>query len=125
MAFFDTVADYIVEARRLLQDGTAPFRYADATLIAGLNQAIQEAHRVRADLFLPNPLVIPNMVASGDSMAWLDAGYRQAFLYYVVGHAEAFDAEPSQDARASAFINGFMTRLTGSVMPITQMGAPQ
>lgn len=126
MAFFDTVQDYNTEARRLLQDNVAPYRYADATITTALNQAIQEARRLRPDLFLASPSALPNMVLLTDDMSWLDVQYRAAFLLYAVGHCEAFDAEPAQDARASAFLQGFVARLTSPMGPITQIsGVPQ
>lgn len=125
MALFDTVQDYNTEARRILQDFVAPYRYADVTLTSALNEAVQEARRLRPDLFLPDPTVIPFLVALTDSMTWLDVQYRQAFLLYIVGHCEAFDADPAQDARASAFLQGFIARLTAPLGPITPLGAPQ
>ncbi|HLZ24577.1 MAG TPA: hypothetical protein VKQ30_20875 [Ktedonobacterales bacterium] len=125
MALFDTVADYLTEARNMLQDYTQPYRYADATIITALNEAVYEARRVRADLFLPNPSSIPSLAASGDSTSFIDVQYRLAFLDYVVGHCEAFDAEPNQDSRAQAFIQGFLMRLTSPISPISVMGANQ
>ena len=53
MPALDTVAQYLEEARRLLQDEVAPFRYPDDDIVDALNIGLMEARRLRADLFLP------------------------------------------------------------------------
>ena len=44
----DTVADYIHDARVLLQDEVAPYRYSDTQLVTSLNYAFMEAQIGRA-----------------------------------------------------------------------------
>ena len=53
MPALETVGQYLEEARRLLQDEIAPYRYPDDDLIDALNIGLLEARRLRADLFLP------------------------------------------------------------------------
>jgi hypothetical protein len=49
-----TVADYVSDARVLLQDTVEPYRYADTELVTGLNFALMECRKQRIDLF-PRP----------------------------------------------------------------------
>lgn len=46
-----TPADVILEARRLVQDQTAPYRYSDAVLLGYVNQTLQRMAILRPDLF--------------------------------------------------------------------------
>ena len=52
MATLDQVPDYIADARTILLDTIAPFRYDDPSLLIAFNVALLEARRVRADLFV-------------------------------------------------------------------------
>lgn len=119
--YLDTAADYLEEARRMLQDRITPYRYPDDALLKGLQQGVYEAKRLRPDLFLPNPEVNKTIAVGTDDMSWLDQRYREAMLYYVVGHVEAFDSESAQDARAQAFLTSFQSRL---IQPLTQAAPP-
>lgn len=111
--FLDTVSDYVSNARGLLQDNVAPYRYADADLVAALNVATSEALRIRPDLFYGATL--PNLTSTSDSTGWIAPAYRTAFLHYLIGHIELRDAEPTEEARASSLIASFTQKLTGSL----------
>ena len=59
----DTVADYMREARVLLQDTVPTYRYGDDSLISALNLAIMTARRNRPDLFM-EVTTIPQFVVA-------------------------------------------------------------
>lgn len=109
----DTVADYIHDARVLLQDEVAPYRYSDAQIVTALNYAFMEARRLRPDLmksFFNSSM--PTYTASSSSTAVaVDPQYRVAFLYYICGMVQLRDDEATQDARASGFMNKFTSSL--------------
>lgn len=108
-----TVANYITEARALLQDQTAPYRYSDDEIVRALNMAIQDARRVRAELFQAYfDLSLPQY-SSGATGATVDIDpmYRTSFLFYIVGAMQLRDQEDTTDARASNFLNKFVTDL--------------
>lgn len=107
----DTVQDYIDEARVLLQDKDTPFRYSDAELIRILNIAIMEARRLRPDIFLGKMhITLQSYTAVGNAVD-LEPMYRPAFVYYMVGRAELRDAEHTQDSRAAALMNKFVSQM--------------
>ena len=109
----DVVADYMVEARILLQDKVPTYRYADSELISALNLAIMTARRNRPDLFMA-VVTIPQFtvadIAAGTAFA-MDIQYRVAFLFFMVGYAQLRDEEDTQDTRAAAFIGKFTQQL--------------
>lgn len=107
-----TVGQYIAECRVLLQDKFAPFRYSDEEIVIGLNIGLQEASRLRVDLFLPSFTVpeaafpvVPSAAISMDPM------YRSALVYYVVGRMQLRDDEPTVDQRAAALLQKFTQQL--------------
>lgn len=107
-----TVGQYIAECRRLLQDQFAPYRYPDEDIVTGLSIGLQEARRLRADLFLPTfdvpeaafP-VVPAAAINFDPM------YRSALVYYVVGRMQLRDDESTTDTRAAAHLQKFTQQL--------------
>jgi hypothetical protein len=109
----DTVADYIHDARVLLQDEVTPYRYSDAQLVNALNYAFMETRRIRPDVvksFFNSPLPTYS-ASSGSTSVSLDAQYRVAFLYYICGMVQLRDDEATQDTRASGFMNKFTSSL--------------
>lgn len=112
MATLGTVAKYITSARVLLQDTVdSPYRYSDGELITGLNIAILEARKLRPDLFLAEDFSLPEFTANDATAVPIDAQYRPAFLYYMIGHAQLRDDEPTQDNRAAALLGRFTSQL--------------
>ncbi|MCA6318324.1 hypothetical protein [Phenylobacterium sp.] len=110
----DTVGDYVARARVLMQDTVdAPYRYSNVELVEALNLALLEARRLRPDLMIAFfKTSIPTYSASSLTTAVsIDEQYRTAFLYYIVGHAQLRDEENTQDARASVFLNKFVSQL--------------
>ena len=109
----DTVAQYINEARILLQDTVPTYRYADAELVMTMNLGIMTARRNRPDLFLEVatvPQFVVGDIAAG-TVFTMDPQYRVAFLFFMVGFAQLRDEEDTQDTRAAAFIGKFTQQL--------------
>jgi hypothetical protein len=112
----DTVADYITDARVLLLDQTAPFRYDDPSLLEALNLMLLEGRRLRADLFVHNRRLqgrVPVFKINDNSLVPIEDQFRLGFLYGMVGHAIARDQEDIQDERAVSFMNIMSNVLTG------------
>jgi hypothetical protein len=109
----ETVANYVAEARVLLQDVVPTYRYSDVELVSNLNLAIMTARRNRPDLFL-SVTTIPQFIASdiaNGTLFVMDPQYRVAFLFFMVGFAQLRDEEDTQDTRAAAFIGKFTQQL--------------
>lgn len=109
----DTVANYIARARVLLLDTLAPYRYSDAELVENLNLGLLEMRRLRPDLMMStfNGDIPMYSSASPSTNVACDVQYRVALLYYVCGQAQLRDEEPTQDARASTFLNKFVAQM--------------
>lgn len=111
----ETVAQYITECRTLLLDKNVPYRYSDAEIVDGINIGMQEARRLRADLFIPQNFAVAWVNPSGtiDTAATvpLDVMYRSALVYYIVGRMQLRDDEATTDARASGFMQKFTSQL--------------
>jgi hypothetical protein len=109
----DTVADYIHDARVLLQDEVTPYRYSDAQMVTALNYAFMEVRRIRPDVVKSffNSSLPTYSTASPSTTVALDPQYRVAFLYYICGMTQLRDDEATQDARASGFMNKFTSSL--------------
>lgn len=113
MPALDTVADYIADARVLLQDAVEPYRYSSAELVENLNLGLLEIRRLRPDVMASTfRTSIPKYSAASTSTAVaVDVQYRVALLYYVCGQAQLRDAEDVQDARSLAFLNKFTAQM--------------
>jgi hypothetical protein len=109
----DTVADYIADARVLLQDAVAPYRYGDSELVENLNRGLLEMRRLRPDLMISyfNGSIPKYASTSQSTNVDCDVQYRIALLYYICGQAQLRDEEATQDARATVFINKFTAQL--------------
>lgn len=115
----DTVEDYISDARVLLLDQVAPYRYDDPSLITALNVTLLEARRLRADLFVFNDRQggrVPHYATNDNTKVPIEEQFRLGILHGVVGHAIERDQEDVQDARAVSFLNIMSNILTGKSM---------
>jgi len=113
-----TIDDYINDARTLLQDTIAPYRYDDASLIVAMNVTLLEGRRVRPDLFVyRNPKIGPIVQSfqnkDGTELV-MEEQFRLAFLHGMCAHALLRDQEDIQDNRAAAFAATFSSILTGN-----------
>ena len=115
MAALDTVGKIVDYSRILLQDTLEPFRYPTDQLIGILNLSIQDAKRLRPDLFLSSPVDLPLYSLASDTIA-VDPQYRMALVYFVVGQAQLRDEEDTQDTRASVMLIKFAQMLTEPLM---------
>jgi predicted phage-related endonuclease len=109
-----TVADYVSEARRLLQDQNVPYRYPDTSIVLALNLAIGEASRIRAEMFQDYfDDDLPAYYADDlDEVVDVPPAFRIAFLYFIVGHNQLADQEDTTDARSTVLLNKFIAQLT-------------
>lgn len=116
----ETVSDYIDDARTLLQDSIAPFRYDDPSLLRGLNIALLEGFRLRPDLFLfqkhPGGRLVPSYTANDATVVPIEFPFRNAFLHGMAGHALERDQEDVQDERAVLFLSIMTNLLTGKTI---------
>ncbi len=129
MSTLETVEDYISDARTLLQDTIAPYRYDDPSLLVAFNVTILEAYRLRPDLFRfhkergqwgHSP---PNFAYVDSEEVKIEPAFRLAFVYGTVAHALARDQEDVQDNRANSFMNLFSNILIGVRSAPIQGGA--
>lgn len=110
MAMLDTVADYVREARTLLQDEVETYRYSDAELLSALNMGVLTARRLRPDLFIGTD-TLPYFTAVDSTEFDMDEQYRLPFVYFMVGHAQLRDEEDTSDQRSAAFIGRFTQQM--------------
>jgi hypothetical protein len=107
----DTVADYITEARALLQDARTPYRYSDGEIAAAIGLGLYEARRLRPELFTAG--VVPSITSAtttGTAVA-MDVQYRMSLLYYVVGHISMRDEEEGSDSRGAGYKRMFLAQM--------------
>jgi hypothetical protein len=112
----NTVADYIKDARTLLQDRVPPYRYDDPSLLVAINLALLEARRLRADLFVFNLDVngqVQAFTEVDDTYVAMEPPFRLALLHGLCGHALERDQEDVQDIRATTFLGLFNAGLIG------------
>lgn len=115
-AALDTVADYVTQARILLQDTIPDYRYPDIDIVNALNHGLQRARLLRADLFIATDGVPPYFTANDNSPVDFEIMYRPGLLLYIVGQIQLRDEEDTQDSRAALLINTFINML--------EMGSP-
>lgn len=107
----DTVSEYVAQARSLLQDTTAPQRYATGDLKDALGFALLEARRLRADLFVDGKPILVDRQSSDSASVVIDIQYRMALVYYMVGHAMLRDEEEGSQQLARAYKAQFGSQL--------------
>lgn len=114
-----TITDYVNDARDLLQDTIAPFRYDDTALVNAMNVTLLEGRRLRPDLFVYNnrPLGqrgVQSFQANDGSELIMEEPFRLGFLYGMAAQTITRDQEDIQDERAGIFMSFFNTILTGA-----------
>lgn len=126
-----TVGNCITDARTLLQDTIAPYRYDDPSLLTALNAAMLETRRLRSDLFVFDLRVkgqTQAFQAVDDTKINIEPQFRLALVHGICGHACERDQEDFADARASAFLlmfaQGLLGKQLGPVMGGAGPGAP-
>lgn len=106
----DTVADYIAEGRRLLQDNRVPYRYSDSAFISAVNFGLLEMRRIRPELFLGRLANVPTYTSVNNAVD-VDPQYRIALSYYVTGRVGIQDDEAADETRAGTFMQKFIAQL--------------
>jgi hypothetical protein len=115
----NTVADYMADARTLLQDTIPPYRYDDPSLLTALNITLLEARRLRPDLF------VFNLETKGQTQSFtevdetyvaMEPQFRLAILHGLCAHALERDQEDVQDVRASSLMAQFNAGLVGRTL---------
>lgn len=122
----ETVKEYIDDARTLLLDRIAPYRYGDISLLVAFNLSLLEGRRLRPDLFVyRHGNRVPSYSAVDGQKVDIEPQFRKAFVYGLAAHALARDQEDVQDQRANLF-QGVMTNiLTGLGGAPVGGGTPQ
>jgi hypothetical protein len=125
----NSVADYVADARTLLQDLVPPYRYDDPSLLIALNLTLLEACRLRSDLFVFNRRYkgqIQAFRAIDDTYVVIEPEFRLAILHGLCAHAMERDQEDYQDSRVSTFLAMFTSGLVGhGIGPIAGGSPPQ
>lgn len=117
-----TVSDIISDARTLLLDTIGPNRYTDTELLVGLNTALLEVRRVRADLFLGRYKGhVPRFNNVDGETVHIEPQFRLALVYGTLAHALMRDEEDVQDARANAFEAKMIRLLVGNPLQAAQL----
>src|SRR3954467_15266306 len=123
----NTVADYVAEARVLLQDKVPPYRYEDPSLLSSINLTLGEARRLRPDLFVFNRKSkgqIQAFKAVDATYVVMEPQFRLAIVHGLVGHALARDQEDYEDQRAPTFLGMFTQGLVGHGIGPVAGGSP-
>jgi len=121
-----TYSTLITESREVLQDtNSTTQRYSDSTLLNVLNRGLQDLGAKRPDafydLYADSDLTIPRIVESSPGsgeIVWtadfgLEMQFYQPLVSYVVGVAEIFDDEYTDDGRAAMLLQQFRLQLLG------------
>lgn len=109
----EKIDDYVADARTLLQDTIAPYRYGDDTLVTAMNVTLLEARRLRPDLFVYNGPLVQSLQGVDGTIIKLEAQFRLGLLHGLVAHILERDQEDIQDERASTFMGIFNAILIG------------
>lgn len=102
----NSVADYMTDARNLLQDKVPGYRYDEPSMLTALNVTMLEARRLRPDMFvfdLMHQGQVQAFEAVDDTAVNIEPQFRTGILYWLCGHALARDQEDVQDIRATTF----------------------
>jgi len=121
----NTVAEYVAEARVLLQDSVTPFRYDDASLLTALNLTLLEARRIRPDLFVYNHRYngqAQAFTAVDDTLVDIEPQFRLGISYGMTAHAYTRDQEDYSAEQATTFWSFFDAVMLGRTMP--RMSSP-
>ena len=124
---YSTVADYVADARTILQDLIPGYRYDDLSLLTALNVAMLEARRIKPELFVYNLAVNGQVQAFqevDETYVEIEPQFRLAIVHGLIGHALERDQEDYQDQRATAFLALFTQGLVGKALGAVVGGTP-
>lgn len=124
---YNSVADYVADARTLLQDLIPGYRYDEPSMLTALNAAMLEARRIKPELFVYNLDAggqVQSFTAVDDTYVEIEPQFRLAIVHGLVGHALERDQEDYQDQRATAFLALFTQGLVGKALGAVVGGSP-
>lgn len=124
---FNTVADYVADARTLLQDLIPPYRYEDSSLLTAFNVAMLEARRIKPELFVYNLDAegqVQHFKEVDETYVEIEPQFRLSLVHGLIGHALERDQEDYQDQRATAFLALFTQGLVGKALGAVVGGSP-
>jgi len=127
MPTYGTVADYVADARTLLQDLVPEYRYDDHSMLTSLNAALLEARRIKPELFVYNFMAggqVQSFTVVDDTYVEIEPQFRLAIVHGLVGHALERDQEDYQDQRATSFLALFTQGLVGKALGAVVGGSP-
>lgn len=110
---YQVVTDYINDARTLLQDTIAPYRYDDPSLVIALNAALLDTRRLRPDLFATTLDNVPQFSLNDSTQVLMEQAFQLAIVYGLCAHTMSRDQEDIQDERATSFMRTFTKMLIG------------
>lgn len=106
-------ADVITLAREILQDQTVPYRYADERLQRAYDMGLNQALRLRPDLFVTTDFVPSYFSGAQGEEFPLDRRFQLEFVYYIVSLIESEKDGPQLDQRSTEAFNRFKMALVG------------
>lgn len=104
-------SDIIAQARVLLQDSVSPYRYSDAELLVGANDAVKTIRKVRPDIFYGKYKVAISDAALTDTFP-IGEEYKMAVRDFVVAHGQLRDSEDASSSKAALFMELFAKGMT-------------
>jgi len=109
-----TLSDAIADARRLLHDQRAPYRYADTDLMDYANQGLSTMYRLRPDLMVgsawkPASVPTPTTALPPAVSDW----FFPQLVSFMVGMSEARDDQFTADSRVAFFLARLQAGLQG------------
>jgi hypothetical protein len=120
-----TVSGYVKDVRVILLDTIQPYRYSDPEILVGLNTALLEARRLRADFFVTRwGNDVPQFEAVDGQDVPIEPQFRMGFVYGIAAHTLLRDDEDVQDNRANSFLDKFHDILVGVRPAPIQGGTP-
>lgn len=101
----------IQTAREILQDETVPYRYSAERLQRAYDMGLNQALRLRPDLFVPSNFIPEYFSGSLSQEFPLDARFQLEFVYYMVSQIESEKDGPQFDQRSQEALNRFKMAL--------------
>lgn len=121
----DSVQDYVADVRRILLDKVQPYRYPDDDVVQAFNIALNEAFRLRPDLFIGRKgRDVPQYENVSGEIVPIERPFQLAFVYGTAAHVLLRDEEDVQDARANTFLEKFNDVLVGVRISPIRGGTP-
>lgn len=104
-------SDVITLSREILQDQVVPYRYPEVRLQRAYDMGLNQALRLRPDLFIGSRFVPGYFSGAAGEQFPLDARFQLEFVYYMVSLIESEKDGPQFDQRSSEALVRFKTAL--------------